>query len=148
MIKDSPFQPLKVSPTNLYGPNCVTVGIPTTTFAGTEYTFKIQARDFYQNNIRQTLSDATDHDHEVVLSLIPDESDIDFKPLLVQATIVDDTASDLGVYLVSFTTQKSGDYKLDVKLRGQEVPLENTLQSIKVHPVELTLALTSNYTGI
>jgi hypothetical protein len=54
-VKSSPWSPVLVSPTDLYAPSCVPKGIPTTMFAGTQYTFLIQSRDFYSNNMKLNL---------------------------------------------------------------------------------------------
>ena len=40
-ISESPHSPLKVKPTYLYAPFCVTLGIPATMTAGSLYSFKI-----------------------------------------------------------------------------------------------------------
>ena len=50
-VAGSPYSPLLVKPTNLYAPHCVALGVPETMVAGDQYTFDIQGRDFYQNNI-------------------------------------------------------------------------------------------------
>lgn len=38
-VKDSPWSPVLVSPSDLYAPACVTKGIPVSMLAGTQYTF-------------------------------------------------------------------------------------------------------------
>lgn len=55
-VLNSPWPTLRVAPTNLYAPSCVPLLIPTTMVAGTQYQFLIQARDFYSNNMKLTLS--------------------------------------------------------------------------------------------
>jgi len=50
-IKNSPFKTIEVSPTNVYGPTSIQKGIPAAMVAGTDYTFQVQGRDFYSNNI-------------------------------------------------------------------------------------------------
>jgi hypothetical protein len=42
---------LYISPSDIYGPNCVIVTAPTSMIAGTASTFNVQGRDFYANNI-------------------------------------------------------------------------------------------------
>lgn len=59
-----------VAPTQIYGPNCVSLGIPASMVAGVEYTFEIQGRDFYENNIQDLLADAVGEDYQVTYHLI------------------------------------------------------------------------------
>jgi hypothetical protein len=57
-VLNSPWSPVNVAPTELYAPSCVPKGIPLTMVAGTQYTFQIQSRDFFSNNMNQALSQA------------------------------------------------------------------------------------------
>lgn len=52
-VQGSPWDALKVHPTGLYAPSCVVqpLSIATSMVAGTQYTFLIQTRDFYSNNM-------------------------------------------------------------------------------------------------
>lgn len=146
-IIDSPMSPLLVRPTYLYAPYCVTLGIPELMVAGTDYSFKIQGRDFYQNNIREVLTDAVGSDYSVTYSLLAEETDIDFLPVTVDAVVTDDT--DLGNFLIEMTLTKAGRYSLTVLMKGLEVP--TLLDEVVVVPVtglSATTALTSNFTGV
>jgi hypothetical protein len=57
-VFNSPWSPVNVAPNDLYAPSCVPKGISTTMVAGTQYTFQIQSRDFFSNNMKLSLSDA------------------------------------------------------------------------------------------
>lgn len=57
-VVGSPFSSLEVTPTSLDGFSCVTQSIDTQMYAGYDYSFLIQARDQYSNNISSTLSNA------------------------------------------------------------------------------------------
>lgn len=83
-------------------------------------------------------------DHSIKYSLIAEESDTDFLPVVVDAAITDDTSP--GVYFVSVTLTKAGKYNLSIMLRGLEVP--TGLTEIEVLPALNTIALTSNFTGV
>lgn len=119
-ISQSPHSPLQVKPTYLYAPYCVPLGIPATMTAGTPYSFQIQGRDFYQNNIQDILSAAVGTDHSITYSLVAEDSDRGFAPVVVDAVISDDTTP--GVYSVDVTLTKAGRYSLLIRLRGLEVP--------------------------
>ena len=54
-ISESPLYHIEVKPTILHAPSCVTVGIPETMYAGYDYSFLIQGRDVYLNNIADYL---------------------------------------------------------------------------------------------
>ena len=134
-VLDSTFSPVYVAPTNLYAPSCVPLGIPTTMVAGTEYTFQIQSRDFYGNNMQLTLAEAVSTDYSVFYSNSEQE---------VAAVITDD--SDLGVFKVTTTLTIAGEYDLQILLRGLEVP-HSLSNSVTINPTITTSPLTSNFTG-
>ena len=52
----SPTEYLEIEPTTLYAPNCVTKDLPTEMYAGYDYSFLIQGRDQYHNNLIKKLS--------------------------------------------------------------------------------------------
>jgi hypothetical protein len=49
---------VKVRPALLYAPACIVYGLPLTMTAGSTYTFQIQTRDFYSNNIKILMAEA------------------------------------------------------------------------------------------
>ena len=79
-------------------------------------------------------------------SLLEEESDIDFEPVIVDATITDDTGKP-GVYLVEVTLYRAGRYALEILFRGLETPTSLTDGVLCVPTLE-TIALTSNFTGV
>lgn len=70
-VTGSPFDPLLISPSNLYGPACEPKGIPTTMVAGVAYSYQLQSRDFFQNNMKQTLGDLTAGNYLIRYNLRP-----------------------------------------------------------------------------
>ena len=116
-IKGSPHYPLKVKPTSLHAPSCVAVEIPDTMYSGFDYSFLIQGRDMYHNNIVDLISDAVGTDYSIVYTLISDST------VKVNAKISDDSA--LGVFIVKVRLPKKlkeGDYSLKILLGGAETP--------------------------
>ena len=73
-IKNSPHSPFKVKPASLYAPSCVPVGITETMYAGYDYSFLIQGRDEYHNNIANNLANAVGTDYKIFYSLISDST--------------------------------------------------------------------------
>jgi hypothetical protein len=71
-IEESPHSPFEVEPSSLHAPFCVPVEIPKTMYAGFAYSFLIQGRDEYHNNIADVLADAVGIDYSIVYSLISD----------------------------------------------------------------------------
>ena len=71
-ITESPHSPFEVEPSSLHAPFCVPVDIPETMYAGYDYSFLIQGRDEYHNNIANILADAVGTDYSIVYSLISD----------------------------------------------------------------------------
>lgn len=90
------------------------------------------------------MAEAVGTDHSVKYSLISEKTDINFVPVVVDASVSDD--SQPGVYLVKVTLNKSGRYLLNIFFRGLEVP--TMLTEILVTPAQATNALTSNFTGV
>jgi hypothetical protein len=97
-IIGSPHYPFKIKPANIFAPSCVPVDIPSKMYAGYSYSFLIQGRDEYHNNIRDLLADAVGTNYSIVYSLISDSS------VTFVASISDDSAP--GVYLVKLTLPK------------------------------------------
>jgi hypothetical protein len=58
-----------VAPTTVYALNCVALSVPASIIAGTQYTFQIQGRDFYSNNLQEDLSDELSQKSKIVLFL-------------------------------------------------------------------------------
>ena len=72
-----------------------------TMYAGYDYSFLIQGRDEYHNNIKDLIKDATVTDYSIVYNLISDNN------VTVNAQISDDSApSAPGVYVVKVTLPK------------------------------------------
>ena len=97
-IKGSPHFPFKVEQTRLYAPFCVPLDIVETMYAGYDYSFLIQGRDEYHNNIADSFVNAVGNNYSVVYSLVSDST------VNVDAQIYGD--SSLGVYLVKVTLPK------------------------------------------
>ena len=91
--------------------------ISETIYAGYEYSFKIQGRDEYHNNISDYLADAVGNNYSIIYSLVSDST------VSVDAEIFDDSFS--GVYVVKVSLPKklkAGDFNLKILLRGAEPP--------------------------
>ena len=71
-IIGSPHFPLNVKPVNIFVPSCVPVDIPETMYAGYDYSFLIQGRDEYHNNIKDLIADQVGTSYTNVLSLVSD----------------------------------------------------------------------------
>jgi len=80
-----------VKPNKLHAPSCVLVGIPEKMIAGYDYSFKIQGRDEYHNNIADRLVDAVGTDNSIEYTLIG-QNEATFN-----ANVSDDSSP--GVYL-------------------------------------------------
>lgn len=132
---DNPFSPLLVSPTDLYAPSCVPQDIPLSMVAGTQYTFKIQSRDFYSNNMNLLLDDAIGDDFLITYA----------GPETVQAALVDDASP--GVFRVEVTLTITGEYTLTVLLKGLQVPTQLSANAITVTPKQETSPQTTGFTG-
>ena len=101
-----------MKPSKLYAPFSVPVNISETMYAGYDYSFFIQGRDEYHNNIKDLIADAVGTDFSIVYSLIP------VNKVTVNAKIYDDSAP--GVFLVKVTLPKklqAGDYDLKILLK-------------------------------
>ena len=121
-VAQSPWNPLMVAPSDIYAPSCVPLGIPTTMIAGTQYTFKIQSRDFYSNNMELNLANSLGSDYKITYQSGDN---------IVQAALSDD--SQLGVFKVTVTITKTGLYSLRILFKELEVPTSLTEQ-VKVTP--------------
>jgi hypothetical protein len=104
--------------------------------AGDPYTFQIQSRDFYSNNMKLLLNDALDDKGYLVEYTHPETSEL--------GVIVDDT--DLGVFEVQITLYITGFYDLRIQLKGLDVPTQLP-QKVEVIPAILTSPATSHYSG-
>ena len=114
-IIESPFYHIEVKPTILHAPSCVAVGIPETMYAGYDYSFLIQGRDVYLNNIADYLETAVGVDNSIVFSPISGSA----LTVDANARITDDSPP--GVYLVKVSLPKKlqeGDYDLKILLGG------------------------------
>ena len=90
-VVGSPYTSLEVHPTVLSAPECVADGIPTLIYAGFDYSFQVQGRDQYHNNLQTTLASAVGADYSIVPSLSTD-------PLQQFTGTVSDYAGNNGVY--------------------------------------------------
>lgn len=81
--------------------------------AGFDYSYKIQGRDQYSNNLASTLSTAVGSNTRETMTLSTNSG------VTYEASIVDDTS--VGVYQVEYSlpkSQTSGFYNLNVYLGG------------------------------
>ena len=73
-------------PDAVHTPNCIPVDIPEVMYAGIPYSFKIQGRDQFHNNIKDLLDDTSQNsayltfneDDSVVLDAVDVSDDLDF----------------------------------------------------------------------
>lgn len=89
--------------------------------AGSQYTFKIQTRDFYSNNLEKSLNQPNNIEH--IISYTSGEK-------TVLATLTDDVNQ--GVLLVAITLEQAGAYNLQILLNQHEVPTYLTSDQIVV----------------
>ena len=73
-IIGSPHSPFKVKPSILFAPSCVPVDIPVTMHAGYDYSFLIQGRDNYHNNIADLFVNAVGANYNIFYTLVSDSS--------------------------------------------------------------------------
>lgn len=125
-VTGSPFSTLTVSPVEVYAPNSVPTGVPTTAVAGVASTFKVQGRDFYSNNAQTLIS--TISATSVQLKYTSSSSVMD-------GTITDD-ATGAGAYIVSITPTLSGNGLLFVTIQGLNI--SQSPFSISVEPAATT----------
>ena len=112
---------LNVQPAALSTPDCVAINIPTVMYAGIDYSFQIQGRDQYKNNLKELLEDAlgptnfsADYTHGAVDGTISQPT----------TTISDDLTEGVGVYRVDVALDKeevAGDYTQTVQLGGSSM---------------------------
>ena len=91
--------------------------ITETMYAGYDYSFLIQGRDEYHNNIVDLFEVAVGADNSIAYTLLSD------RKVTVDAHISDDFTP--GVYLVKVSLQKklkSGDFSLKILFKSLEVP--------------------------
>ena len=118
-VTGSPFSYLEIKPTTLHAPSCVAKDVPIEIMAGFQYSFLIQGRDRFSNNLITNLSTAVGSSKSAVMSLTTNVLDT------YTATILDD--SSLGVYRVEYDlpkTQTSGVYDYNVELLSKTVPTD------------------------
>ena len=92
----SPYKYLEITPTAISAANCVPQNVPTTIYAGFEYSFLIQARDADHNNLVSKLAVAAPS-NSAYLNLGGSN--------IVTGTITDYSSN--GVFKVSFNVPKS-----------------------------------------
>ena len=126
-IKDSPFSPLTVTPSEVYAPQSVAPSVPTTAVAGVQTTFQIQGRDFYGNNAATLITSVT--------STLVELRNTKTNTLVLTGTITDD-ATHSGVYVVAFTPTLSGEHKLIIQFEGKQV--SGSPFSVTVEPAPTT----------
>ena len=109
----SPTEYLEIEPTTLYAPNCVTKDLPTEMYAGYDYSFLIQGRDQYHNNLIKNLSEAAGVNYSVS-PYLTSNSGHNFS-----GTMTD--YSSFGIFTVSMSlskTQTTGTYNYNVLMLG------------------------------
>ena len=126
-LTSSPFSPFDVVPSEIYAPQSVASGQPSSVTSGTASTFNIQGRDYYANNANALI--ATASTTSVELRSAVDNS------LVVSGTITDH-ATHAGVYVVSFTPTTSGQFMLYVSIEGLQI--QDSPFSITVEPASTT----------
>ena len=122
----SPFSTFTVSPVEVYAPQSVPLGVPTTAVAGVTSTFQIQGRDFYSNNAQTLISSVSASSVQLTYSS---------SSLVLAGTITDNPAG-AGVYTVSFTPTLAGDSLLFVTIQGLNI--SQSPFSITVNPAATT----------
>lgn len=116
-VAGSPFSYLEVTPTSIHAPSCVAQSVPTQMMAGFSYSFKIQGRDQYSNNLLTNLASAVGSNKSAVMSLSTNSG------VTYTASIVD--SSSAGVYQVNISlpkTQTTGTYNYNVRFYSATVP--------------------------
>ena len=78
--------------------------------------------------------------------MLETEGDIDFQPVVVEATLVDNLSAGAGVYRSSVTLTRAGQYELLVFIRGLQMPTD--IKTITVEPAIVTSSAHSNFTGV
>ena len=111
-LAESPVE-LSITPSELYPEYCVLVFDSTKVIAGEAFSFKIQARDRFYNNLLITQSDLDSFELKAT------------GPQEVSGSISDYAQ---GVFSAEFTLTKSGEYLLSVKLNSFEVPNTQSIQ--------------------
>lgn len=99
-VIDSPYSHLEVSPTTLSAPESVASGVPALMYAGFSYSFLVQGRDQYHNNLKTTLTSAVGTDYSVTPTLVSD-------PLQQFSGSISDYADLTGVYQVDMALPKT-----------------------------------------
>lgn len=96
----SPQELIDVKSDAIFAPNCVFDDQPAIVYAGLEYSFKIQGRDQYHNNIKDFLSGVGDN--AAFLTSVLDSA------VFFAGTVSDDLDfPDGGIYSVDFTVPKA-----------------------------------------
>jgi hypothetical protein len=139
-----------VKPALLYAPACIVDGLPLTMVAGSSYTFQIQTRDFYSNNLKSLLGVAVQSWQAEILSEYEDDG---AAPVVAASGTIVDKPSDAtdysGVYDVTFSPTIAGrTFAIKLTLNGLDV--DNTAEyrnePLVVEPAPLTSASHTNYT--
>ena len=140
--------PLWVAPAELYAPACIVDELPLEMMAGTESTARIQTRDFYSNNMKSLLAEATQVWRAQIVYTDPSGGPADI--VASEGTIEDKAGGDeyRGVYEVAFTPTLAGTaFKILLSLNGLDVDATADYRSkpLVVLPAETTSAIHSNY---
>jgi hypothetical protein len=112
--------------------------------AGTEYTFQVQSRDFYENNKIALQADTVASDYVLRYDLIEETSDVDFLAVSVTGQMSDDTHA--GVFITQSTLTRTGRYSINLTMKGLQVPVD--VEEIVVSAASVTSALTTNITAV
>ena len=91
-VQNSPLSFMRVVPSDLNVANCVPVDVPSLMYTGLPYSFLIQGRDSYDNNVLALLETAVGTDHSATI--------VDSEGAHFSAVVSDSDL--LGVYRVNF----------------------------------------------
>lgn len=135
-VVGSPFTPLEITPSEIYGPSCIVDGLVSTSTAGAAITFNIQARDYYSNNIQDLFGAAvTDY----IVDLVDDSG------ISVATVTIGDLAANAGVYEVTLTPTLAGTFTLLIQFNGLNV--DQSPYTLTIDSDSTTSAATSTITS-
>ena len=136
-VDSSPFSNFfAVEPSDVYAPNCEMQTDPSTLVSGTAYSYNIQGRDFYHNNVVTLASTLSDLTVEIVNKTNGD--------VIATGSIADHASA--GVYTATVTPTTAGEYYLNFKHSG--LHFDDSPYAITISAAATTSAIKSNFTGV
>ena len=135
LISSSPVT-LTVNTASIDGSKCVQVGMVTSVVAGVPQTFKIQARDYYSNNIVTLATSLTSK--SVTLTLSTDQT-------IIATGTMTDTSGSPGAYDVIYSATVAGTYSMVISINGNQIT--NSPFTITVSPGATTDPTKCTFTG-